>query len=117
MTENHPDLGSLLKIPCRLVIKNIPVFLSDEDINKIVINAGPSTPELNTPQEKVAFLYQLAQIAAADGEIDETEVLLLEKDARHYDFQEESISKISKHLVDKALKGFSETEVLTEIFN
>lgn len=35
MTENHADLNNLLKIPCRLVIKNIPVSLSDDKIKEI----------------------------------------------------------------------------------
>ena len=35
MSENKPELNSLLKIPCRLVIKNIPVSLSDDNIKEI----------------------------------------------------------------------------------
>ena len=35
MTENKSELNSLLKIPCRLVIKNIPVSLSDDNIKDI----------------------------------------------------------------------------------
>ena len=35
MEENKPELNALLKIPCRLVIKNIPVSLSDDNIKEI----------------------------------------------------------------------------------
>ena len=89
--------------------------LSEEVINKIVISCGTSKPDLQTLEEKVSFLYQLSEIACADGQIDDTERALLLKYILYYGFDKEKSDHIADYLLNKALNKVPYQDVLNEI--
>ncbi|MCD7714595.1 MAG: hypothetical protein LUI08_06695 [Prevotella sp.] len=89
--------------------------LSQEDIDKFVLSAGTSFVVPEDFSEKVRILYELAEIAWADGEIDDTEVKLLERYVKRFGFLDENAGEISKWLLAQVHNGVTFDDTLKEI--
>jgi uncharacterized tellurite resistance protein B-like protein len=89
--------------------------VSPDEINRMVVGAGTSIPEFSSFEDKVELLYQLAEIAWADGKIEDTELNLMRKYAIRFGFIEENVDAIIQYLLDKAEKKTPLKDILTEI--
>lgn len=88
--------------------------LSQEAMNIILSQPEESVPTSLTDEEKVALLYEMAQIAWSDEDVDSAEVELLVSYARHFGVEESSIQSLIDFLFDCAKNNMSEQEVLAK---
>lgn len=89
--------------------------LNQEEITATVRDAGSSFVVPTLFNDKIKFLFNLAQIACADGEIDPLETDLMKRYIIKMGFEEENSDGISKFLFDSAMDGKSFEEVLAMI--
>lgn len=89
--------------------------LSQSEITSTVRDAGSSFIMPTSLIGKVQFLYNMAQIAFADGEIDETERELLKKYIKKMDFEDENIDGIANFMLAAVVDGLSINEVINQI--
>ncbi|MCD8208363.1 MAG: hypothetical protein LUD72_10535 [Bacteroidales bacterium] len=89
--------------------------LSEERINEYVLSSGTSFIAPRDFAESVEFLYHIAEIAWADGELDDTEKSLLSRYAIRLGFQEESAEEIAEWMLEQVHTGNSLDKVLKEI--
>lgn len=78
--------------------------LSQSEITETIKNAGSSFIIPEKLEDKVRFLYNLAQIAWADKKIDPSERDLLERYALRMGFEAENIKGICEFLLEEAQK-------------
>lgn len=100
----------------RIGLKNYG--LTENEINESIKSAGVSAtiiPEL--PEERMAILYEMALIAWADGELEESERNLLRRYALLYGVNEEKIDELVDILLDKAHDNIEEQEVINQLNN
>lgn len=86
--------------------------LTQSEINEAVRDAGTSFITPSAIQDKIKFLYNMAQIAYADGEIDFSEIQLLKRYIVKMGFADENIDKISDYLLAAAKNQLTINEVL-----
>lgn len=87
--------------------------ISLTEIQDIVLR--PDTIRFSFPEtviEKVAYLYDFARIAWADGKIDSDEQRLLQMFCSKFGFEEDNIPTLSQFLLDEAEKGTSTEQLL-----
>lgn len=89
--------------------------LTQEDITATVRDAGTSFIMPTELSDKIRFLYNLAQIAYADGEIDNTEIDLMKRYIRKMNFAEENINAIADYMFDSVKEGKSINSILMHI--
>ncbi|MCM1318551.1 MAG: TerB family tellurite resistance protein [Bacteroides sp.] len=90
--------------------------LTPEEIASFCVGATPLIlPE--QIEEKIDFLYQLAQIAVCDGRVDDSERKLLERYALKMSFVSENIPQIIEFLLEKAENDIPSKQVISEILN
>ena len=89
--------------------------LSQDEVMNAVSSSGTSYSIPETLEGKLLLLYNLAKIAWADGEIDETERHLLEKYVVHCGFAAENAQEIAEYILNSAKAGVSVKEVLNKI--
>ena len=70
-------------------------------------------PEL--PEEKIAVLYEMALIAWADGELEESERNMLRRYALMYGVNDESVEELVDFLLERAHNNVDEKEVIKEL--
>ncbi|MBR1655955.1 hypothetical protein [Prevotella sp. Rep29] len=89
--------------------------LTEEEIDESVKDSGVSSfiPEL--PEERITFLYQMALIAWADGELEESERKMLHRYASKYGVDENSVEKLIDFLLEKAHDNVEEEKVIKEL--
>ena len=86
-----------------------------DEMNEAIKNSGTYTAIPEEPEEKIALLYQLAIIAWADGELEESERQLLKRYAKKYGVRDEEIDELTDFLLDKAEHHVSENDVINEL--
>ena len=88
--------------------------VTNDEINDAIINsnAGLYTPE--KLDDKIQFLYQLALIAWANGEVIDAERELLKQTARRFGFLEENLDGITDYLLEQAKAGVPVEDVIKE---
>ena len=89
--------------------------VTNDEINDAIIN---STVDLYSPEsveEKIRFLYHLACIAWADGEVVKPERDLLKQTASRFGFLDENLDGIADFLLDKAEAKTPVDDVIKEI--
>lgn len=89
--------------------------LTLSEITETVREAGTSFIMPKTLDDKIGFLYNMAQIAYADGEIDSTERELLKKYISKMNFSEENIDGIADFMFDAVKNNISKEEIITSI--
>lgn len=97
----------------RIGLKNYG--LTESEIDESIKSAGVSTTIPELPEERIAVLYEMAQIAWADGELDESERNLLRRYASLYGVNDANIDELVDFLLDKAKNNTDEQEVLKEL--
>lgn len=97
----------------RIGIKNYG--LTEKEIDEEIKDAGVSSfiPELL--EERVAVLYQMAIIAWADDELEESERNLLRRYAAMYGVIDDNIDELVDYLLDKAKNKVNVKEVIKEL--
>lgn len=91
--------------------------LTSEEINKNVVSAGTSYVVPSKIEDRISILYEMAEIAWSDGEIDETEKSLLSKYAVRFGFKEENAEGIAEFMLQQVKDGVPQTEVVNQILN
>ena len=86
-----------------------------EEINQAIRESGTSFLIPETLNEKVSFLYHLAEIALADDDLDDSEITLLRKYALRMGFLEENANEITDWLLEQARQKKTLEQVLNEI--
>ena len=89
--------------------------LTQAEITATVRDAGSSFIMPDTLAGKVRFLFNMAQIAYADGEVDTTERELLKRYITKMEFAEENIDGIANFLLDSVKNGVTEEEILNSV--
>ena len=89
--------------------------LTQGDIIATVRDAGSSFIMPSTLEGKIRFLYNMAQIAYADGEVDDTEYDLLKRYILKMEFMEENVEGIADFLLDSVKNAVSIEEIINEI--
>ena len=88
-----------------------------EEINDAIRESGISFLIPETLNEKISFLYHLAEIALSDEDLDETEKTLLRKYALRMGFLEENANEIVDWLLEQVRHKKTLEQVLNEINN
>ena len=91
--------------------------LTPEEINKNVISAGTSFVAPEKIDDCISILYEMAEIAWADGEIDVAEKSLLSRYAVRLGFKEENADDIADFMLQQVHEGVSKTDVIKQIMN
>jgi uncharacterized tellurite resistance protein B-like protein len=91
--------------------------LTSEEINKNVVTAGTSFVAPEKMEDRISILYEMAEIAWADGIIDDTEKSLLAKYAVRLGFQEENANDIAEYMLHQVKEGVTLAEVINQILN
>ena len=88
---------------------------TEQEIDEWVKSAGLSANIPELPEEKIAILYEMAQIAWADGELCEAEKNMLRRYALRYGIKDESIDELVDYLLDKAKNNAKEEDIIQEL--
>lgn len=91
--------------------------LTEEEINKYVFSAGTSFVAPNKIEERISILYEMAEIAWADGKIEETEKALIIRYAIRLGFKEENAEGICEYMLQQVKDGISQKKVISQILN
>ena len=91
--------------------------LTQDEITDSLQNAGTSLQLPQTIEDKVKFLFNLAEVAWADGVIEPSEKELLRKDVIHLGFEEENAHQITEFMLNAVEKGQTVEEILSIILN
>ena len=91
--------------------------LTQDEITDSLQNAGTSLQLPQTIEDKVKFLFNLAEVAWADGVIEPSEKELLRKYVIHLGFEEENAHQITEFRLNAVEKGQTVEEILSIILN
>lgn len=91
--------------------------LSEEEINKSVVSAGTSFVAPDRMEDRISILYEMAEIAWADNQIDDTEKAMLARYAVRLGFKEENAIGITEFMLQEVKDGVEENDVLSKILN
>lgn len=89
--------------------------LTPEQITNSVKYAGTSFIFPEKMEDKVRFLYEMAQIAWADEVLEDSEIKLIKSYAIRMGFDKRNTDEIVKYLLDKAKYNVAYADVLHEI--
>ncbi len=89
--------------------------VTTEEINAVVMKPGGSNYLPDTIEEKVIMLYDLVQLAWADGEIQEEERRMVESICAKMGFPTENIHSIADFLFEGVKNGITEEQLLNEL--
>ena len=92
-------------------------YLTPEEINENVLTAGTSFVAPSRMEDRISILYEMAEIAWADGEIDKTEHSLLARYAMRLGFKEENADGIADYMFQQVKDGVSLNDVVEQIGN
>lgn len=91
--------------------------LSSEEIMSTVRDSGTSFILPETKSGKIELLYQMGEVAWADGIIEESEKSLMRKYALRMGFEEQNLNVIVQYILDKVKSKVPVQEVIQEINN
>ena len=91
--------------------------LTPEEINKNVVAAGTSFIAPDRLEDRISILYEMAEIAWADGKIDETEKSLLARYAVRLGFLSKNANDIAEFMLQQVKDGVARTEIVNQIMN
>lgn len=91
--------------------------LTPDEINQYIVSVGTSFIVPESVEERIRILYELSEIAWADGEVDLTEKNLLHRYAVRLGFLEENAENIATFLLEQVKNGVSFKDVVKEITN
>lgn len=91
--------------------------LTPEEINNSVVTAGTSFVAPRRKEDRLRILYEMAEIAWADGKIDNTERSLLARYAIRLGFKEENAMEIAHFMLQQVKDGVSQDQAIKQITN
>ena len=91
--------------------------LNPAEISESIKTAGTSFILPIRIEDKIALLYQMAQICVSDNEVDETEICLFNRYALRMGFEKENLEGIRNFLIEEAQKGTLQKDVIETILN
>ena len=91
--------------------------LTPEEINANVVSAGTSFVVPANVEDRIGILYEMTEIAWADGEVDKTEHALISRYAIRLGFKEENADDIADYMIQQVKEGISRTDVINQIVN
>lgn len=86
--------------------------LSEEAINSLILEDAAQMPTYDSQAQCIGLLYEMAQIAWSDFDLDQSELDLLYSYARHFGIVEEAIQPTIDFLIDCAKKDMTEDSVI-----
>ena len=89
--------------------------LTQSEIIDTIKNAGSSFLVPSTLEGKIRFLFNMVQIAYADGEVDASEEALLKKYIDKMEFADENIDGIADFLLDAVKNGITEKDIISRV--
>lgn len=87
-----------------------------EELDKLFLN--PINSNLNIPSDldrRIEYLYDLARIIWADGQITADEKNTLRKYCIKFDFLEENADELADYLIDCVQKGITKQQIITQL--
>lgn len=91
--------------------------LSPDEINRAVISQNEIVYVPFTITDKVQYLYELFQIAWADGVIQPDEELFLKRYITDFGFDKENIENIFNELLSRVKSGKDVADIISELKN
>lgn len=91
--------------------------LTPEEINEAVLSGGTAFYKPDTEEERIAYLYDLALIAWADGVLQDEEKVLLREYALKFDVDENVVDEFLDQLLAYAKKELPINDVLNKFAN
>lgn len=91
--------------------------LSPEDITRYISSVGTSYTAKDDVETQITILYEMAEIAWADGVIDEAEKSLLARYAIRFGFEKENAEAIADFMFEQIKNGTSKESVINQILN
>ncbi len=91
--------------------------LSPEEINECIISSGTTFVPPAKSEDCIGILYEMAEVAWADGNIDTTEIDLLSRYAVRFGYKEENAKDIADFLLSQVKDGVSKSDVIKQIIN
>lgn len=89
--------------------------LTLEEMNEGVKSSGVSSVIPDLPEERIGMLYQMAILAWADGELEDSERDMLRRYALKYGVNGASIDELVDFLLEKAKVETKEEDVIKEL--
>lgn len=89
--------------------------LTREEIVKSVLSAGKVRVIPELPERRIGLLYEMALLAWADGELEESERALLRRYALLYGVEDDKVSELVEYLLGRAKENVSEEEIIKEL--
>lgn len=89
--------------------------LTQDEITQSVVSAGKTMVIPESPEEKIGLLYEMALVAWADGEIEESERKLLKRYAILYGVDNDKVDDLVEYLLDKAEDNVKEEDIIKEL--
>ena len=86
--------------------------ITAEEINNMIVTAGSSFTAPTRMEDRISILYEMAEIAWADGVIEESEVVLLARYAVRFGFKEENSRKIAEFMIKQVQEGVKLSDVV-----
>lgn len=88
---------------------------SEEEIMSTVRDSGTSFVMPEALREKIELLYQMGEVAWADGEIEESERILMCKYASRMGFADENLNGIVDYILEKVNSKVPVDDVIKEV--
>lgn len=89
--------------------------LSPDEINRAVLSQNEIVYVPYTITDKVQYLYELFQIAWADGVIQPDEELFLKRYITEFGFDRENVDNIFRELLSRVKSGTDVTDIISEL--
>lgn len=91
--------------------------LTRDEITQSIVSAGKTMTIPELPEEKIGLLYEMALVAWADGELEESERTLLRRYAILYGVEETKVDDLVDYLLAKAKDNVKEEKIINELKN
>lgn len=89
--------------------------LTQDEITQSVVSAGKTMVIPESPEKRIGLLYEMALVAWADGELEESERKLLKRYALLYGVENDKVDDLVEYLLDKAKDNVKEEEIIKEL--
>lgn len=89
--------------------------LTQDEITQSVVSAGKTMVIPESPEEKIGLLYEMALVAWADGELEESERKLLKRYALLYGVEDEKADELVEYLLNRAKDNVKEEDIIKEL--
>lgn len=89
--------------------------VAKSELDEILLNTSGKIEVPSTIENKIEYLYDLAQMILADEIVTEEELHTLKKYCKKFGFIDENIDELADYLISAAGKGISKFDLLKEL--